>query len=84
MENCIHHWVFFQWFLPNDMALFALTMSQKPPWDKFLGERLRALADTLGGAAILVSGVTTFGSCDEPQDSLTWAGILFTCVCNIV
>jgi hypothetical protein len=40
-------------------------MSQKSPWDKFMGERLRALAGTLGGAAILISGVTTLISCDK-------------------
>jgi hypothetical protein len=34
-------------------------MSRKSPWDKFLGERLRALAGTLGGAALLGAGVTT-------------------------
>jgi hypothetical protein len=57
--------VFVEWSLPNGMAFLELTMSPKSPWGKFLGERLRALAGTLGGAAILVAGVTTLGSCDE-------------------
>jgi hypothetical protein len=66
--------VFVQWLLPKGMALLALPMSQKSPWDKFLGERLRALAGTLGGAALLADGVTTLGSCGKFRDSLTWAG----------
>jgi hypothetical protein len=57
------------------MALLALPISQKSPWDKFLGERLRALIGTLGGAALLVAGVTTLGSCDEFRDSLTGQGL---------
>jgi hypothetical protein len=40
-------------------------MSRKSTWDKFLGERLRARAGTLGGAALLVAGVTTLGGSDE-------------------
>jgi hypothetical protein len=40
------------------MALLALLMSQKSPWDKYLGGLL-ALAVTLGSAAIIVAGVTT-------------------------
>jgi hypothetical protein len=59
MEKCIHHWCFFQWLFPKGMALLALPMSQKSHCDKFMGERLRALAGTLGGAAIIVSGVST-------------------------
>jgi hypothetical protein len=54
--------VFFQSLLPKGMALLALPMSQRSPWDKFLGERLRALAGTLGGDVLLVAGVTTLGS----------------------
>jgi hypothetical protein len=52
------------------MALLALPISQKSPWEKFLGGRLRALVGTLGGAALLVAWVTTLGSCDEFRDSL--------------
>jgi hypothetical protein len=78
MENCIHHWCFLQWLFPKGMALLAMPMSQKSPRDKFLGERLRALSGTIGGAVIFVAGVTTLGSCDEYRDSLTWAGTLFT------
>jgi hypothetical protein len=66
------------------MALLALPMSQKSPWDKFLGEMLRALSGTLGGAAILVDGVTTLRSCDDYQESLTWSGTVLTCVCDLV
>jgi hypothetical protein len=47
------------------MAWFAIPISNKSPWDKFLGERLRALAGTLGGAALLAAGVTTLVSCGE-------------------
>jgi len=36
-------------------------MSRKSSWDKFRGERLRALAGTLGGAAPFGAGVTTLG-----------------------
>jgi hypothetical protein len=54
------------------MALLELPMYQKSPWDKVLGKMLIALAGTLGGAAILVAGVTTLRSCDESRDSLTW------------
>jgi hypothetical protein len=43
-------------------------MSSKSPWDKFLGERLRTLAGTLGGAALLAAGVTTLGGSDEFGD----------------
>jgi hypothetical protein len=56
VENFIHHWCFFQWLLPKGMAFLALPMSQKYHWEKFLGERLRALYGTLGGAAIIVAG----------------------------
>jgi hypothetical protein len=66
------------------MELLALPMSPKYPWEKFLGERLRALADTLGGPAIIVFGVTTLVNCEDSRDSLTWAGIVFTCGCEIV
>jgi hypothetical protein len=66
------------------MAALDMPMSQMYHWDKFLGERLRALDDTLGGAGILVAGVTTLGSYDEYRDSLTWDGILFTSVCELV
>jgi hypothetical protein len=48
------------------------------------GGRLRALAGTLGGAAIIVAGVTNLGSCDEYRDSLTWAGTLLISVCDLV
>jgi hypothetical protein len=76
--------VFFQLLFPNGMALLALPMLQKSPWDKFVGERLRALAGTLGGAVILVAGVSTLGSCDESRDSMTWAGTVCTCVFDLV
>jgi hypothetical protein len=63
-----------QWLFPNSMAWFALPMSRKSPWDKFLGERLRALAGTHGGAALLAAGVTTLGGSDEFGEWMTWAG----------
>jgi hypothetical protein len=72
--------VFVQWLLPKGMELLALNMSHKSPWDKFMGERLRALAGTLGGAAILFAGVTPRVICDDFQDPLTWAGDSFTSV----
>jgi hypothetical protein len=65
------------------MSLLALPMSQKSHWDKFMGERLRALAGTLGGAVSIVDGATTLGSCDESRDSLTWEGNVFTCVYDL-
>jgi hypothetical protein len=40
-------------------------MSRKSAWDKFRGERLGALAGTLGGAALVGAGVTTLGGGDE-------------------
>jgi hypothetical protein len=66
--------VFVQWLLPKAMALLALPIPQQSYWDKFWEERLRALLGTLGGAALLVDGVTTLGSCGKVRDSLTWAG----------
>jgi hypothetical protein len=38
------------------------------------GGKLRALVGTLGGAALLVAGLTTLRSCDEFRDSLTREG----------
>jgi hypothetical protein len=43
-------------------------MSRKSLRDKFLGERLRTLAGTLGGAALLAAGVTNLGGGDEFGD----------------
>jgi hypothetical protein len=78
--------VFFQWLSPNGMVLLPLPMYHNSSWYryKFMGERLRVLADTVRGAVILVSGVTTLGSCDKSRDPLTWAGIVFTCICDLV
>jgi hypothetical protein len=45
------------------MTLLALPISKKSHWDKFLGERLRALAGTLGSDEILAAEVKTLGSC---------------------
>jgi hypothetical protein len=54
-----------QLLLPEAMALWALPISNKSPCEKFLGERLRALAGTLRGAALLAAGVTTLRSCGD-------------------
>jgi hypothetical protein len=59
-------------------------MSRKSPWDKFLGERLRALAGTLGGAALLAAGVATLGGSDEFGDWMTWAGAVRLIVWDLV
>jgi hypothetical protein len=50
-------------------------------WDIFLGERLRVLAGTLGGAALLTAGVTTIGGCGEFLDSMTLAGDVGMILC---
>jgi hypothetical protein len=47
------------------MALLELPIYKKSPWDKFLGERLCALANTLEVAAPLAAGVNTLRSCGE-------------------
>jgi hypothetical protein len=60
--------------IAQSKSLLALPIYQKSPWDKFLGERFGALVGTIGGAALLVVGVTTLGSCGEFRDSLMWAG----------
>jgi hypothetical protein len=68
LDRELHSSLFFSVVFPKDMALLALSMSQNSPWDRFLGERLRALAGTLGGAVILIYGVTTLGSCEESNE----------------
>jgi hypothetical protein len=61
----IDHWYIGPMIFPKAMAFLALPISKKFPWDKFLEETLRALANTLRVAAPRAAGVTTLGSCAE-------------------
>ena len=74
-----------QWFSPKSIAWLALTILNKYLWNKFLGEMLRTLAGTPGGATYLASSVNTLGSCVKFWDSMMLAGddgLLW--VCNMV
>jgi hypothetical protein len=54
--------VFVQCFSPNAIAQLAPPMS-KTSRERFRGDNWRVLVDTLGGAADLVTGVTTLRGC---------------------
>jgi hypothetical protein len=65
-------WVSVQWFSPKSSVQLAPPISKRY-CDKFHGESWRAPVGTLGGAALLVAGVTTLGGCGALWDAgITW------------
>jgi hypothetical protein len=74
MEHFIHQWCICPMVIAQSYGVVGAAHIPEVSLGQVSGERLRALVGTLGGAALLVAGVTTLGSCGELQDSLTWAG----------
>jgi hypothetical protein len=66
MEDCINHWYISPIIIAQSYGGSGASYIQEVSLGKkILGEMLRALAGTLGGAALIAAGVTTLGSCGD-------------------